>query len=124
MTTFNAIRMTLLAALAAALSAAAVAQPVGDPQPGAPADAPADPEAETVEEVLVAGERAGPGLWKVRKGDHTLFLLATITPAPKKIEWRSREVESVLARAQGNVPTRRHHEQVNCPIKHVKQTFP
>lgn len=88
MTTFNAIRMTLLAALAAALSAAAVAQPVGDPQPGAPADAPADPEAETVEEVLVAGERAGPGLWKVRKGDHTLFLLATITPAPKKIEDR------------------------------------
>jgi uncharacterized protein YbaP (TraB family) len=120
MTTFNAIRMTLLAALAAALSAAAVAQPVVDPQPGAPADAPADPEAETVEEVLVAGERAGPGLWKVRKGDNTLFLLATITPAPKKIEWRSREVESVLARAQAFVPARPEVDTDIGPVKAVQ----
>jgi len=118
MTTFNAIRMTLLAALAAALSAAAVAQPVADPPPATPADD--APVEETVEEVLVAGERAGPGLWKVRKGDHTLFLLATITPAPKKLEWRSREVESVLARAQAFVPARPEVDADIGPIKAVQ----
>ena len=120
MTTFNATRMTLLAALATTLVGAAAAQPAA--QPAAPPAPDLAPEAgeETVEEVLVAGERAGPGLWKVRKGDHTLFLLATITPAPKKLEWRSREVESVLARAQAFVPARPEVDADIGPIKAVQ----
>jgi uncharacterized protein YbaP (TraB family) len=126
MKTFNATRMTLLAALATALVGVAAAQPVAspvsDPPPAAPSAAPSDlsPAEEPIEEVLVAGERAGPGLWKVRKGDHTLFLLATITPAPKKIEWRSREVESVLARAQAFVPARPEVDTDIGPIKAVQ----
>ena len=119
MTTFNATRMTLLAALAATLAAAAAAQPVA-PSVAAPVADPPPAVEETVEEVLVAGERAGPGLWKVRKGDHTLYLLATITPAPKKLEWRSREVESVLARAQAFVPARPEVEADIGPIKAVQ----
>lgn len=102
METFNATRMTLLAALAATLVGAAAAQPVTDPAAAAAAAAVEEP----VEEVLVSGERAGPGLWKVRKGENTLFVLATIAPAPKKMQWRSQEVESVLARAQVFVPAR------------------
>ena len=97
MTTYNVNFRGLRTALCAALLGGAVVLP-------ATAQPPA--EAETIEEVLVSGERAGPGLWKVRKGDHTLYLLATLSPLPKKMEWRSREVEDVLARAQRFVPAR------------------
>lgn len=105
MTTFNAIRMTVLCALAAVAlgSPAAAEQTVAQAAP--PTDGTVE-EADQVEEVVVSGERAGPGLWKVRKGDHTLYLLATLSPAPKKLQWRSREVESVLSRAQVFVPAR------------------
>lgn len=119
MNTFNAIRLAPALALALALATAlpgvstAAAQAVG-----APADIPVADE--PVEEVVVAGERAGPGLWKVRKGDHTLFLLATIAPAPKKLEWRSREVESVLSRAQAFVPARPEVDADIGPISGLK----
>lgn len=57
-----------------------------------------------VEEVTVVGEAAGPGLWKVRNGDNTLYILGTMSPLPKKLQWRSREVERVLARADRLIP--------------------
>lgn len=99
MKTFNALPIALLALLAAPAAPQAAA-PQADPSAVAAA------EPETVEEVVVSGERAGPGLWKVRKGDHTLYLLATLSPAPKKLQWRSHEVEAVLSRAQAFVPAR------------------
>ena len=61
--------------------------------------------AEGNEEVLVSGERPGPPLWKVRQGDNTLYILATISPTPKNLQWRSREVEAVLDRATAFVDT-------------------
>lgn len=57
-----------------------------------------------LQEVQVSGERPGPGLWRVQQGGHTLYLLGTMAPLPKKMQWRSREVESVLARAQEYLP--------------------
>ena len=57
-----------------------------------------------IEEVTVVGEAAGPGLWKIRNGDNTLYILSTLSPLPKKLEWRSREVERVLARADRLIP--------------------
>lgn len=61
--------------------------------------------AEGNEEVLVSGERPGPPLWKVRQGDNTLYILATISPTPNNLQWRSREVEAVLDRATAFVDT-------------------
>ena len=61
--------------------------------------------AEGNEEVLVSGERPGPPLWKVRQGDNTLYILATVSPTPKNLQWRSREVEAVLDRATAFVDT-------------------
>lgn len=49
------------------------------------------------EEVLVVGEYPGPGLWKISKGSHTLWLLGTCVPTPKGMIWRSKQVESVIA---------------------------
>ncbi|MES2673050.1 MAG: TraB/GumN family protein [Pseudomonadota bacterium] len=54
----------------------------------------------SVEEVLVIGEQPGPGLWKVSKGDHVLWIMGTLKPIPKKMTWRSKQVEAVLAASQ------------------------
>ncbi len=57
-----------------------------------------------LEEVLVTGQQPGPGLWKVtRPGDangHVLWILGNYSPLPKKLSWRSTELESVLAQSQ------------------------
>jgi hypothetical protein len=52
------------------------------------------------EQVLVTGQRPGPGLWKVSKGEHVLWVFGTYSPLPKKMEWRSQEVESILSHSQ------------------------
>jgi uncharacterized protein YbaP (TraB family) len=103
----------LLLSLAPPQSGAAQASPETDASP-APA------EAEAVEEVTVTGERAGPGLWKVRRGDNTLYLLGTMSPLPRKVEWRSREVESVLDRAQRLIPSSTDVDADIGPIKAVR----
>ena len=51
------------------------------------------------EPVVVSGVLPGPGMWKVRKGDHTLYVLGTMSPVPKGMEWTSREVRAVLEEA-------------------------
>jgi hypothetical protein len=54
----------------------------------------------TGEKVLVVGQRPGPGLWKISKDDHVLWVFATYSPLPKNMQWRSHEVESILATSQ------------------------
>lgn len=49
------------------------------------------------EEVLVLGEQPGPGLWKVTKGSHTVWILGTYVPTPRGMVWRSKQVEGVIA---------------------------
>jgi uncharacterized protein YbaP (TraB family) len=50
----------------------------------------------TVEEILVTGERAGPGLWHVHKGSAELWIFASISPLPKDMTWRSKQLETIL----------------------------
>lgn len=70
----------------------------------APAWAQSDPEPElaatAADKILVVGQRPGPGLWKVSKGDHVLWIFGTYSPLPKKMEWRSQEVETILSQSQ------------------------
>ncbi len=49
-----------------------------------------------MEAVVVAGVQPGPGLWKVRQGDHLLYILGTQSPLPKNMTWRSDEVTQAL----------------------------
>ena len=58
-----------------------------------------DDPAARLEEVLVVGEHPGPGLWKVSKRSHVLFVLGTHAPLPKDLVWRSKEVEAAIARS-------------------------
>ena len=53
-----------------------------------------------LEEIAIVGERPGPRLWKVSKGDHVLWLLGTLNHLPKRMTWRSSEVDSALAESQ------------------------
>ena len=58
----------------------------------------------TLDEVLVTGEQSGPGLWRVSKstanGEHVLWILGSYGPLPKKMSWRSKEVEATIADSQ------------------------
>ena len=49
-----------------------------------------------MEELLVTGERTGPGMWHVHRGAAHLWILGSITPLPKGITWRSKQVEQLL----------------------------
>jgi hypothetical protein len=47
--------------------------------------------------VVVSGMQPGPKLWKVTRDGHVLWILGTLTPAPRRIEWTSREAERAIA---------------------------
>lgn len=57
-------------------------------------------EADEVDEVLVVGEQPGPALIKVSKGEHVLWVMGTLSPLPKNMQWRSAPVAAVLAQSQ------------------------
>ncbi len=52
-----------------------------------------------VEEIVVNGERAGPGLWHVHKDSAQLWIFGTVSPLPKDMTWRSKQLETVLSGA-------------------------
>ena len=54
----------------------------------------------TLETIVVSGEQPGPGLWKVSKGDHVLWILGTLNPLPEKITWAAKEIEATIAASQ------------------------
>src|SRR6185369_15528937 len=58
-----------------------------------------------IDEVLVAGEYPGPGLWKIstdaEDGEHVLWIFGTLSsPIPAGVKWRSRQVEQIAAESQ------------------------
>lgn len=63
---------------------------------------PAPPAADVhqLQTVVVSGIQPGPGLWKVSKGDHIFWILGTVTPVPKGMQWYAPKTEAVLARTQ------------------------
>ena len=74
--------MWALAAMVAMTCLVAGAQAQGQPQ--------------ALEEIVVTGERTGPGLWHVQHGDAQVWILGSMSPLPKGITWRSKQVEQVL----------------------------
>lgn len=94
----------LLLCLGLAIAGDSFAQdPVGENAPVASATNTASDSA-VLDEVLVTGEQPGPGLWKITKpdagNDHVLWILGSHSPVPKKMTWRSKEVELTIAESQ------------------------
>jgi uncharacterized protein YbaP (TraB family) len=90
--------LILLAASLSSLGARSAGLPGGASSTAAAAAAPAAPQ--QLDEIAIVGERPGPRLWKVSKGDHVLWLLGTLYHLPKRMTWRSSEVDSALAQSQ------------------------
>lgn len=92
------LALALAIALIAPFAANAQAAPP-ESAPAANASTPAEPALATLETVVVTGIQPGPGLWQIRKGDHTLWIMATLSPLPKRMEWEPRELDALVARA-------------------------
>lgn len=55
----------------------------------------------TLAPVLVRGEQPGPGLWKVSSPQgHVMWVLGTLDPLPRDMQWQSREVFERLRGSQ------------------------
>lgn len=63
------------------------------PQPAAATDG---TPVRDLDAVVVTGAQPGPGMWKVSKGDHALWILGTVSPLPSGMDWKSNEVVAVL----------------------------
>jgi uncharacterized protein YbaP (TraB family) len=55
-----------------------------------------------LDEVVITGELPGPAMWKVTKDDHTLYIMATLSPMPAKMTWRQKRAEDVI-KASGEI---------------------
>ena len=81
------------------LSAAALAQTEPPPVPAEQTVAQAD-EAAPASQVPVSGKRPGPGLWKVSKDGHVMWVVGMYAPLPPKMEWDDSRVERLIAQSQ------------------------
>ena len=50
--------------------------------------------------VVVSGVQPGPGLWLVSRGDHVMWVLGTLSPLPRNMQWQSHALEQVIAESQ------------------------
>ena len=66
------------------------------------------------EQIHVVAQRPGPGLWKVSKGEHVLWVFGMYGPVPKDMQWRSHEVERVIRNSQ---------EYLSAPTASAKPGF-
>jgi uncharacterized protein YbaP (TraB family) len=57
---------------------------------------PADQPPAVMDELVVTGERTGPGMWHVRHDAAQVWILGSMSPLPKGITWRATQVENVL----------------------------
>ena len=101
-----ALRRPLLLLLVLALGIAATAS-AQDPAP-APATPPiATPTAgapeipiRDLEAIVVTGVQPGPGLWRVSKGGHVMWVLGTLSPLPRGMQWDSGAIEKAISQSQ------------------------
>jgi uncharacterized protein YbaP (TraB family) len=92
----------VLSAVTTAVAPASLASNVTASATGAPSTAAAAPE--PMQELVVEGRHEGPRMWIVRSGDHTLWILGTISPLPKKMIWQPDAVDEALKYTQEVVP--------------------
>ena len=74
--------------------------PYADAQADSLPDTPGAAAPDDMEEVVVSGERKGPRMWRISKGEHVLWLLGTPGVLPKGVTWDAQDVEAVLQESQ------------------------
>ena len=58
---------------------------------------PSRDEAVVLETLVVSGTMPGPGMWRVRRDGHTMWILGTLQPVARRMEWESSAVERQIA---------------------------
>lgn len=93
--------LLLAAALAMApAKAGEVVEDTREPEtvPASSTDAlPSRDEAIVLETLVVSGTMPGPGMWKVHRDGHTMWILGTLQPVARRMEWESGTVERQIA---------------------------
>src|ERR1700727_1792321 len=56
----------------------------------------ADQAPQVMDELTVTGEHTGPGMWHVHHGAANVWILGSMSPLPKGITWRSKQLEQIL----------------------------
>lgn len=51
-------------------------------------------------QIVIEGRRPGPGLWKVSKDGHVMWVFGLYSPLPRKMEWDAGRVERLVAQSQ------------------------
>jgi uncharacterized protein YbaP (TraB family) len=54
------------------------------------------PPPPVMDELVVTGERTGPGMWHAHRGAAEVWILGSMSPLPKGITWRATQVDKVL----------------------------
>lgn len=93
------MRVVLLSGLLAIASVHAASAQTAPAVREAPAISPHEPIVD-LDAVVVSGSQPGPGLWQVRKGDRVLWILGTLSPLPRRMEWDTNAVEQAIAQSQ------------------------
>ncbi|MBK7044712.1 MAG: TraB/GumN family protein [Rhodanobacteraceae bacterium] len=75
------------ALLIAAIAATAVAQE-------------ASAATQQMDVVEVSGLQPGPSLWRISHGDNEMWVLGTLSPVPKRMQWDAADVESIIRESQ------------------------
>ena len=53
-----------------------------------------------LEPIVVSGVQPGPGLWKVSRDGHVLWVLGVLSPLPKGMQWQTGEVAERIGESQ------------------------
>lgn len=83
------------------VSASPVAEGAGVDEGCSPVPAGGATDIVDLDTMVVSGVQPGPGLWKVTAGNgHELWVLGTLAPLPRGMQWDSRRVAEVVAASQ------------------------
>lgn len=63
-------------------------------------DAKNNSDSVALKKLVVVGTVPGPDLWKVSAGENVLWILGTLSPLPKKMDWNSAPVAQVIESSQ------------------------
>jgi hypothetical protein len=66
----------------------------------AASSAAADSAAAVPATVVIEGRRPGPGVWKVSRNGHVMWVFGTYSPLPQRMEWDAGRIERLVARSQ------------------------
>ncbi len=87
----------LLAALPALAGPSATPGFADRPPRETPEPEPGDGGLPVLDTLVVSGNQPGPGLWKVSRDGYVLWVLGTVAPLPKRMEWSADEVRERIA---------------------------